>query len=76
MKFILGLIIGGLIAWLSEFVDPKLPRMVALLTLVIVGVLMFSLLDAAPLVPDGGSGEWLLAMPRFRSKGCGRWKIG
>jgi NADH-quinone oxidoreductase subunit M len=61
---------GGLVAWLVEFVDPKLPRVVALGTLLITALLMLSILGAAPSTPAGTSGDWLVYLkadwlPRF-----------
>ncbi len=61
---------GGLVAWLAEFVDPKLPRVVALGVLLINALLMLSLLGATPSTPVGTSGDWLVYLkadwlPRF-----------
>jgi NADH-quinone oxidoreductase subunit M len=47
--------VGGLLAWLAEFIDPKLPRLVALLTCLLSLLLMFSLLG-------GDSASWLASV--------------
>jgi len=67
---ILVLFIGGLAAWLAEFVDARLPRVVALVFLLIDAVLLLGLMNATPFVPAEGSGEWLVYLkaewlPRF-----------
>jgi len=64
------LFVGGLVAWLADFVDPKLPRLVALLVLVADGLLMLTLLNETPFTPAGASGDWLVYLkadwlPRF-----------
>jgi len=64
------LFIGGVLAWLSEFIDPKLPRVVAVVCLLLDGVLLLTLLDAGPLVLAGIDGDWLIHfktewLPRF-----------
>ncbi|MEX2468410.1 MAG: NADH-quinone oxidoreductase subunit M [Pseudohongiellaceae bacterium] len=57
--------LGGLLAWLSEFLDPRLPRVVALITVVVDMLLMLTLLGA-----DGGASPWVASVqgdwiPRF-----------
>ncbi|MBL4819666.1 MAG: NADH-quinone oxidoreductase subunit M [Gammaproteobacteria bacterium] len=64
------LFIGGILAWLSEFINPKLPRVVAVICLLVNGVLLLTLLDAPTLVQDGIDGDWLVHLkaswlPRF-----------
>jgi len=69
------LIVGGAIAWLSESIDSKLPRLVALLTLVVDLGLMLTLLGADSNVAsvtgsEIGTGDWLVLfetqwIPRF-----------
>ena len=59
------LFVGGLVAWLSERVDPNYPRIVALVTVLIDLVVMISLLGVDP-----GSGGWVAFVnsdwiPRF-----------
>jgi len=61
---------GGVIAWLADFVDPKLPRVVALGVLVVDGLLMLTLLNETPFTPAGTTGDWLVYLkadwlPRF-----------
>ncbi len=67
---IIILFIGGVAAWLADFIDPKLPRVVALIFLLVDGVLLFNVLLDTPFTPAGASGEWLAYMkagwmPRF-----------
>ena len=67
---ILILFVGGLAAWLADFVDPKLPRVVALIFLAVDGLLLLNVLGATPFTPADASGEWLAYlkadwMPRF-----------
>lgn len=74
---LVGLMIaGGLAAWVSESLDPKFPRIIALVTLLLNFLLMLSLLGSGAGLPEvGGSltagsenwissanGEWI---PRF-----------
>lgn len=64
------LFLGGVIAWLSEFIDPKLPRVVAVICLLIGGVLLLTLLGETPLIQAGIEGDWLIHikadwLPRF-----------
>ena len=59
------LFVGGLLAWLSEFLDPRLPRVVALITVVVDLLLMLTLLGG-----DGGASPWVALVqadwiPRF-----------
>jgi len=59
------LFVGGLLAWVSESLDPRFPRMVALITIVIDLLLMLSLLGA-----QEGVSPWLVSfetdwIPRF-----------
>lgn len=49
------LFVGGLLAWLAEFIDPKLPRLVALLSCLLSLLLMLSLLG-------GDNGSWLASV--------------
>ncbi len=58
------LFIGGLLAWLSEFIDSQLPRLVALITVICELLVMLLLLGAQ------GDGVWLASfsadwIPRF-----------
>lgn len=67
---ILILFVGGLAAWLADYVDPKLPRVVALIFLLVDGALLLGLLGNPVFTPDGASGEWLVYLkvdwlPRF-----------
>ncbi|MDP6097653.1 MAG: NADH-quinone oxidoreductase subunit M [Gammaproteobacteria bacterium] len=60
------LFIGGLLAWVAERIDDKLPRVIALVTLLVDFLLMLTLLNAG----DSGDGSWLVLlktdwMPRF-----------
>ena len=59
------LFIGGIIAWLSERVNPYYPRLIALITVLLDLVLMLSLLGA-----ELATGGWVAAIdaawiPRF-----------
>ncbi|MDD9896451.1 MAG: NADH-quinone oxidoreductase subunit M, partial [Gammaproteobacteria bacterium] len=59
------LFIGGIIAWLSERINPNYPRLIALVTVLLDLLLMFSLLGAEP-----GDGGWVASVdagwiPRF-----------
>ncbi|MEZ5491834.1 MAG: NADH-quinone oxidoreductase subunit M [Gammaproteobacteria bacterium] len=68
---IIILFVGGLAAWLADYVDPRLPRIVALVFLLIDGLLILSVLNEPTLTPPGGSGEWLVYLkadwlPRFQ----------
>ena len=61
---------GGLVAWLVEFVNPKLPRVVALGALLGSALLMLGVLGFTPSTPTGTSGDWLIYLkadwlPRF-----------
>ncbi len=49
------LFVGGLLAWLAEFIDPKLPRLVALLSCVLSLLAMLTLLG-------GDNGSWLASV--------------
>lgn len=56
------LFLGGLLAWLSESLNPRFPRMLALLTVIVDLALMLTLL--------GGEGQWISSLsvdwlPRF-----------
>lgn len=67
---IIILFVGGLLAWLAEYVDPKLPRVVALLFVLLDALVMLSLLNNSTFTPAGASGDWLVYMkadwlPRF-----------
>lgn len=58
--------IGGLLAWLSESLNPKLPRIVALVTVLLDLLLMLTLLG----VPESADSAWLVSfnsewLPRF-----------
>jgi NADH-quinone oxidoreductase subunit M len=64
------LILGGIIAWLAESIDPRLPRIVAVITLVLETLLLLSLLDNDPAVAGGVENGWLVHLkaewiPRF-----------
>ncbi len=54
------LILGGVIAWLSEYVDSRLPRYVAVLTLLVDALLLLSLLDNLPIDAAGMGDGWLV----------------
>ncbi len=59
------LFLGGVLAWLSEGLDPKFPRVVALLAVLLDLLLMLTLLAG-----DGGDSNWIVSlnaqwMPRF-----------
>ncbi len=60
------LFIGGLLAWLSESIDPKFPRVVALVAVLIDLLLMLTLLGAG----ESADSAWLVSfntewLPRF-----------
>lgn len=59
------LFVGGIIAWLSERINPSYPRVIALITVVLDLLLMLSVLGAEP-----NSGGWIASVnaewvPRF-----------
>ena len=59
------LFIGGIIAWLSERVNPYYPRLIALITVLLECVVMLNLLGAEP-----ATGGWVASIdaawiPRF-----------
>lgn len=61
------LFFGGVLAWLSEGLDPKFPRIIALATVVIDLLIMLSLLGASP---ESAESAWIVSqnsqwMPRF-----------
>ena len=69
-------LVGGLVAWLSERINPNLPRWISLLTIVVGLLYLVSIIGGIPtanftLVPDiGSSTNWLLHwrldwIPRF-----------
>jgi NADH-quinone oxidoreductase subunit M len=53
------LFVGGIAAWLSEYVDSRLPRIITGLTLIIDLLLMLTLLAAEPHSLAGAQGQWL-----------------
>ena len=60
------LFLGGLLAWISESLDPRFPRLIALAAVLIDLALMLTLLGAG----DGEASTWLLSfsaqwIPRF-----------
>jgi len=67
---ILILFVGGVLAWLSEFLNASAPRWVALGSLLLAGILTLTLVGVEPLSLSGLSGEWLVHfkadwIPRF-----------
>ena len=59
------LFVGGVIAWLSERINPNYPRLIALITVLLDLLLMFSLLGTDP-----AAGGWVASVdadwiPRF-----------
>jgi NADH-quinone oxidoreductase subunit M len=57
------LFIGGVLAWVAERIDDKLPRVIALVALLIDFLLMLTLLNAG----DSGDGSWLVLL---KPNGC------
>lgn len=53
------LFLGGVLAWLSEMLDPKFPRMVAMLVSILTLLIMLGLLGA-----EADSGGWLASVDR------------